>query len=111
MVRGFGFITFKDPASVSKVLETHAQEPIVLDDKNVRGNLLRSSPTRLLTNSFVQIDPKIAVPPKRPGNKAMSPPWTAPSQVSAFVYILPLCGENVYRVVPQGLCVVGIVAK
>ena len=58
--RGFGFITFRDPASVSKVLEAHAQEPIVLDEKN--------------------IDPKIAVPPKRPGNKVMSPPWTAPSQ-------------------------------
>lgn len=58
--RGFGFITFKDSASVSKVLEAHAQEPIVLDSKN--------------------IDPKIAVPPKRSGNKVNSPPWTAPSQ-------------------------------
>ena len=36
MDRGFGFITFRDPASVSKVLEAHAQEPIVLDEKNVR---------------------------------------------------------------------------
>ena len=36
--RGFGFITFKDSASVSKVLAAHAQEPIVLDDKNVRAH-------------------------------------------------------------------------
>lgn len=47
--RGFGFITFANPETVDKVLKAHAQEPIYIDDK--------------------QIDPKIAVPPKKVNNR------------------------------------------
>lgn len=33
--RGFGFITFREAESVEKVLETHAEDPIWIDQKMV----------------------------------------------------------------------------
>jgi RNA-binding protein Musashi len=47
--RGFGFITFAKAETVDKVLKAHDVEPIYIDDK--------------------QIDPKIAVPPKKVSNR------------------------------------------
>lgn len=47
--RGFGFVTFKGPETVKKVLDAHTFNPISIDEKT--------------------IDPKIAIPPKRLSNK------------------------------------------
>ncbi|XP_064391521.1 RNA-binding protein Musashi homolog 1-like [Halichondria panicea] len=47
--RGFGFVTFDGPDCLAKVLNTHKTEPIIIDNK--------------------EIDPKEAVPQKKPSNK------------------------------------------
>lgn len=61
--RGFGFITFADPETVDKVLQSHRENPICLDEKI--------------------IDPKVAVPPKRANNNNKS--YTTPQTRRIFV--------------------------
>jgi RNA recognition motif-containing protein len=47
--RGFGFITFKDPESVEKVLNVHTEQPICIDEKTVSFSL---SPSLFLPPSL-----------------------------------------------------------
>lgn len=35
LCRGFGFVTFKDPQTVRKVLDAHNSTPISIDEKTV----------------------------------------------------------------------------
>jgi len=86
--RGFGFITFREAESVEKVLETHAEDPILIDQKMVNCSTelaqncspfldcWRSVPLSAVNEEYVfhlsvsfQIDPKIAIPPKKLSNK------------------------------------------
>ena len=49
--RGFGFITFKDPASVEKVLNVHTEQPICIDEKTVSLSLSLLPPSLPLSLS------------------------------------------------------------